>query len=88
MKKHICDINIRVHREKKLWDHWITGDAEINYSDGTFSHIELNSEDVGACNLDAEHLASLLQDRFIGMMVRLCATMRDDFVKVLMEEER
>ena len=87
MKKHICDINIRVHREKKLWDQWITGDAEISYSDGTFSHIELNSEDVYAYILDEEHLASLLQDRFIGMMVRLCATTRDDFVKILMEEK-
>jgi hypothetical protein len=88
MKKHICDINIRVHREKKQWDHWITGDVEISYADGTFSHIELNSQDIGAHrNIDAEHLASLLQDRFIGMMVRLAATMREDIVKVLKEEE-
>jgi hypothetical protein len=81
-KQHICDINIRVHLEQEQWDYTLIGDVEVSYADARFFKYGVASQDVGSyTGMTAEDLKSHLNDRLIGMLVRLGATMRKDFME-------
>ena len=80
-KRHLCDINIRVHLEQKRWDHWLTGDAEVSFADARFSHIEARSEDICG-NTEEEIFNSAVNDRLIGLLVRIARTMRADIMEM------